>query len=192
MVLKEIFKDIYKGLRIESDSSTDGREYYVIYTKDVGNCVINYSKDSVKFLNMNVKDKYLLKEGDIIIASIPSNSTCHVGYCSSLDDDNVIINKNFIILRNPVSDQYNLEFIAEYLENIGIKEFYLNNRNDKEALTIPEVEDIVIPDVSIQKQDELMSLIKPINERNRLYNKLIENDTEIKKYLMDEAMGNEE
>lgn len=192
MVLKEIFKDIYKGLRVESDSSTDGKEYYVIYTKDVGNCVINYSKDSIKTLNTNVKDKYLLKEGDIIIASIPSNATCHVGYCSSVDDDNVIINKNFIILRNPISDQYNLEFIAEYLEGIGIKDFYLNNRKDKEGLTIPEVEEIVIPDVSIQKQDELMSLIKPINERNRYYNKLIENDMEIKKYLMDEAMKYEE
>ena len=192
MVLKEIFKEIYKGLRIESDSSTDGRDYYVIYTKDVGNCVINYSKDSVKCLNMNVKDKYLLKEGDIIIASIPSNTTCHVGYCSSLDNDNVIINKNFIILRNPVNDNYNLEFIAEYLENIGISNYFLNNRNNKEALTIPEVEDIVIPEISIQKQNDLMSLIRPINERNRLYNKLIMNDMEIKKYLMNEVMGNEE
>ena len=192
MVLKEIFKDIYKGLRIESDYSTEGKEYYVIYTKDVGNCVINYSKNSIKCLNMNVKDKYLLKEGDIIIAHIPSNTTCHVGYCSNLDDDNVIINKNFIVLRNPVNDNYNLEFIAEYLENIGISDYFLNYRNNKEGLTIPEVEEIVIPEVSVQKQDELMSLIKPINERNRLYNKLIENDKEIKKYLMNEVMSNEE
>jgi len=187
MVLKEIFKSIYKGLRVESDSSKDGKNYYVVYTKDVGNCVINYSKDSVKCIDTVIKDKYLLKEGDIIIAAIPSNTTCHVGYCSDLEDDNVIINKNFIVLRDPVSDKYNLEFIAEYLESEGIKKFFEKNRTSKEALTVPEVEDMVVPDVSKEKQDELMSLIKPINKRTRLYNRLIMNDAEIKKYLMSEV-----
>ncbi len=187
MVLKDIFKSIYKGLRVESESNSDGKDYYVIYTRDVGNCVINYSKDSIKCLNTDVKDKYLLKEGDIIIAAIPSNTTCHVGYCSSIEDDNVIINKNFIILRDPINNKYNLEFIAEYLENNGIKDFFEKNRTNKDALTVPEVEMITIPDISIEKQNDLMSLINPINERNRLYNKLILNDAKIKKYLMNEV-----
>ncbi|MBR6133632.1 MAG: restriction endonuclease subunit S [Bacilli bacterium] len=191
MLLKEIFKSIYKGLRVESESDTDGKNYYVVYTKNVGNCIINYSKENIKCINTQVKDKYLLKEGDIIIASIPSNKTCHVGYCSSTEDNNVIINKNFIILRNPINNNYNLEFIAEYLENIGINNFFKNNRTTKEALTVPEVEDIEIPNISIEKQNELMSLINPINERIRLYNKLINNDTEIKEYLMNEVTHNE-
>ena len=191
MLLKEIFKSIYKGLRVESESDTDGKNYYVVYTKDVGNCVINYSKENIKCINTQIKDKYLLKEGDIIIAAMPSNTTCHVGYCSSTEDNNVIINKNFIILRNPINNNYNLEFIAEYLENIGINNFFKNNRTTKEALTVPEVEDIEIPNISIEKQNELMSLINPINERIRLYNKLINNDTEIKEYLMNEVTHNE-
>ena len=191
MLLKEIFKSIYKGLRIESESDTDGKNYYVVYTKNVGNCIINYSKENIKCINTQVKDKYLLKEGDIIIASIPSNKTCHVGYCSSTEDNNVIINKNFIILRNPINNNYNLEFIAEYLENIGINNFFKNNRTTKEALTVLEVEDIEIPNISIEKQNELMSLINPINERIRLYNKLINNDTEIKEYLMNEVTHSE-
>ena len=141
MLLKEIFKSIYKGLRVESESDTDGKNYYVVYTKDVGNCVINYSKENIKCINTQVKDKYLLKEGDIIIAAMPSNTTCHVGYCSSTEDNNVIINKNFIILRNPINNNYNLEFIAEYLENIGINNFFKNNRTTKEALTVLEVEE---------------------------------------------------
>ena len=36
-----------------------------------------------------------------------------------------------------------------------------------------------------------MSLINPINERIRLYNKLINNDTEIKEYLMNEVTHSE-
>ena len=191
MKIKNIFKDIFKGVRIEIDNSVEPFESYLVDTSIVDNCVINYSKNGTEQIYMNIKDKYFLKPNDIIIATIPSSSTAHVGYCSSIEDK-VIIKKNFIVLRNPYNEDYNLEFIAEYLENFGIKDYYDNVKKNREALTKEDVEDIEIPDLDITKQDELMKAIHPINERSRLYNKLIQNDTEIKKYLMNEVINNEE
>ncbi len=192
MKIKDIFRDIFKGVRIEFDNTVEPFESYLVDTSTVDNCVINYSKNGLEQIHMNVKDKYFLKPNDIIIATIPSSSTSHVGYCSSIEDK-VIIKKNFIVLRNPYNEGlYNLEFIAEYLENYGIKDYFDNVKNNREALTKEELEDIEIPNLDINKQNELMKAVHPINERSRLYNKLIQNDTEIKKYLMNEVIYNEE
>jgi len=192
MKIKKIFKEINKGLRIEYDNRVEPIEAYLVDTGLVDSCVINYTKNGLEKIYMDVKDKYFLKPNDIIIATIPSSTTAHVGYCSSIEDK-VIIKKNLIILRNPFdNNKYNLEFIAEYLENYGIKDYYDNVKKNKEALTIEDVEDIDIPEIDITKQEELIKAIHPINERSRLYNKLIQNDMEIKKYLMNEVIYNEE
>jgi hypothetical protein len=191
MVIKDIFREIFKGVRIEIDNRFEPFDAYLVDTSSVDNCVINYSKNGLEKIQMDVRDKYFLKPNDIIIATIPSSTTCHVGYASSLEDK-VIIKKNFIVLRNPYNDNYNLEFIAEYLENFGIKDYYENIKKNKEALVKEDIENIRIPDIDRSKQDELMKTIHPINERSRLYNKLIHNDTEIKKYLMSGVIEDEE
>ena len=192
MRINEIFKDIYKGLRIEYDNKLEPFEAYTVDTSVVDNCVINYSKNGLEEIHMNVKDKFFLKPNDIVIATIPSSSTAHVGYCSSIDDK-AIIKKNLIILRNPYDDRkYNLEFIAEYLEIYGIKDYFDNVKKNREGLTIEDIKDIEIPNIERGKQDELMNAIHPINERSRLYNKLIQNDNEIKNYLMNEVIYDEE
>jgi len=191
MKIKDIFPRPFKGLRIENNKE-DPFNAYLVDTSGVDNCVINYTKDGLKEINMKVIDKYFLKEKDIIIATIPSSSTCHVGYCSSVTDK-VIIKKNFVVLRNPIDEnKYNLEFIAEYLENFGIKDYIKNIKKNDQALTIEDIEDIEIPDIDIEKQNELMKAIHPINERSRLYNTLIRNDNEIKRYLINEVINDEE
>ena len=191
MKIKKIFKlKPFKGVRIERDSKSDVIEAYIISVSDVENCVINYHRNEKENIRMDIREKYFLREGDIIIGNIPSNTTCHVGYFSSTSDDKVIVTKNFIVLRE-CSDNYIPEFIAEYLEMFGIKELY-NNKKTKDALVVEDIEEIDIPDISIEKQKELMDLIKPINQRNRLYNELIRNDTLIKEYMMNEVINNEE
>jgi len=192
MKVKDIFRDIFKGVRIEINNKIDSFEAYLVDTSVVDNCVINYAKNGTEKIQMDVKDKYYLRTNDIIIATIPSSSTSHVGYCPDIDSDKVIIKKNFIVLRNPYNDKYNLEFIAEYLENTGIKDYIENIKKNKEALTIQDIEEIEIPEIDIDKQNELMEAIHPINERSRLYYKLIKNDIYIKKYLMTEVIENEE
>ena len=192
MKINKIFKDIYKGVRIENNRSAEPFDAYLVDTKDVNECVINYYNSELQTINMEVLDKFFLKEGDIIIASIPSTTTCHVGYCSNIDDK-VIIKKNFIILRNPYEpNKYNLEFIAEYLENYGIKDYIDNVKKNKEGLTKEDIKDIDIPDIDIEKQNDLMKVIHPINERTRLYYKLINNDHEIKDYLMSGVINYDE
>lgn len=192
MKIVDIFKERHYGVRIENDSKLEPIKAYLVDTSGVENCVINYSKEGLKDIKMNVKDKYFLKPNDIIIATVPSSTTAHVGFCSSCDDK-VIIKKNFIILRDLKEGvNFNLEFVAEYLENFGIKEYYEDVKKSKEALTMVEVEDIDIPLIDIGKQNELMKAIHPINERSRLYNKLISNDNKIKEYLMNEVINNEE
>lgn len=190
MLLKDIFSEIYKGKRIEIDNSKDAIECYLIDTKDVNKCVINYTNSGLCKVRIKTNDKHFLKEGDIIIASIPSSTTCHVGYCDSLESGvKALIKKNFFILRNPINDNYNLEFIAEYLENIGINNL-VKNRN-KEALVASDIENIKIPYVRKEKQDELIGAISPINERCKLYNRLIYNDSLIKKHLIEGVINNE-
>ena len=133
MQIKDIFKDIFKGLRIEKDNNIEEKiTAYLIDTKDVKNCSINYLNSSLQEIGMKVKEKYYLKPNDIIIATIPSEKTCHVGYCPEENGQveynrRAIIKKNFIVLRNPISD-YKSEFVEEYLEIIGISEYFSKNK----------------------------------------------------------------
>jgi len=188
MRLKDIFKDIYKGVRIETDNSQEPLDAYVIETKDVEACGINYTKPEEP-IKMKIKDKYFLRKDDIIIASIPSQATNHVGYCSEIENEKVIIKKNFFILRNLYKDNYNPEFIAEYLEYFGIEEAKKNKSNNSFA-TI-EIEEIEIPEIPIEKQNELVSIFKPINSRNNLYRKIINNCNAIKKIMILEVIKDE-
>ena len=189
MLIKDIFKDIHKGIRIENNTKNPV-EAYVIDTTNVENCIINYKKGEPKKIYMNIKDKYYLKKGDIIIASIPTETTNHVGYSEISNGDKVIIKKNFFIIRNPYDvDKYNLEFIAEYLELFGIESIKKNYIN---GFGKQDIENIYIPDISIDKQNILVNLIKKFKERIKSYNDLIENDKTIKKYIISEMINDDE
>ena len=99
MYIKDIFTDVFKGLRIEnSNDETLKKKVYLIDTKDVEGCRIHFSKSGLQEICMDVKDKYYLQPGDIIIATVPSERTCHVGFATSnsLSSTRAIIKKNFI------------------------------------------------------------------------------------------------
>jgi hypothetical protein len=201
MKIKDIFNDVFKGLSIETDDRITSKiKAYLIDTKDVENCQITYT--NLQDVYMNVKDKFFLKPNDIIVATIPSESTCHVGVVNGEDINNekkAIVKKNFIVLRN-ISSQYKAEFVAAYLDIIGINDYFnkykitidhFANTKRKEALTIDDIKDIDIPNISLSKQIALLSIINPINERNNLYKKLIANDLVIKKHLLNEVIEHE-
>lgn len=203
MYIKDIFTDVFKGLRIEkSNDETLKKNVYLIDTKDVEGCRIHFSKSGLQEICMDVKDKYYLQPGDIIIATVPSERTCHVGFAASnsLSSTRAIIKKNFIVLRG-CSSLYQAQFVADYLETIGIYSYFENhkikidefdNRRIREALTIEDIKNIKIPKISLDKQNDLLDLIDPINERNALYYKLMENDFEIKKHIINEVIEDEE
>ncbi len=189
MKLKDICKDkICKGIRIITDKTEEAIDAYVIETKDVSNCSIRFTKPDNK-IRMKIDKKFFLKKDDIIIASIPSNNTNHVGYCKDIGEEKVIIKKNFFILRNIDKDKYNPEFVAEYLEQIGMED--AKNKKATKDFVTGDIEEIDIPNIPIEKQNELVALLRPINERNELYHKMIDNCEEIKKYMIIEVTKNE-
>ena len=81
--------------------------------------------------------------------------------------------------------------ISEYFSKNKITYDKYDNKKKKEALTIEDIEKIEVPNISLDKQIELLSLINPINQRSSLYQKLIQNDLEIKKHMIKEMLGNE-
>ena len=189
MKLKDICRDkICKGIRIITDKTEEEIDAYVIETKDVENCSIRFTKPESK-IRMKIDNKFFLKNDDIIIASIPSSNTNHVGYCRDIGDEKVIIKKNFFILRNMDKSKYNPEFVAEYLEQIGMEEAKANKIN--KDFVADDIEKIDIPNISIEKQNQLVALLRPINERNELYHKMINNCEEIKRYMILEVTKDE-
>lgn len=189
MTINDVFK-VFKGIRIEK-TTKDSFEAYVIDTKDVSNCVINYSNSKDDIYMTDINEKYFLKPKDIVIASIPSQTTNHVGYCTSIGDEKVIIKKNFFVLRlrEPDNNEINTQFVAEYLEYFGVEE--LKEKYSYKGFQRSDIENIDLPNISIEKQNELVDLIKPMNERNKLYYKLIKNEEEIKKFIISEVIKNE-
>lgn len=180
MKLENIFKEIFKGLKIEDTNECEEYRIYLLDTKDISNCNVTYN--TLSNVNMKIKDKYLLKENDIILSTRISTKSCHVGYVSS--NTPAIPKKNFIILRN-CNDTYLPEFIANYLEYIGINKYL--KENNKDTLTIEDIKLITIPKVDIDKQRDIINLVSPINKRITLYNKLINNDIELTKRLLSEV-----
>lgn len=201
MKIKDIFEEIFKGLAIENDDREEKIKAFFIDTKDVENGCIAYAESKVQEIAMKVKPKFYLKPNDIIVSTRPSENTCHVGCFNNWEAKDIIAipKKNFVILRS-IKKDYIPEFIAEYLETIEIHEYFTkkeaeenkqNGNIKKDALTINDIEEIIVPKIPIEKQKEMVALINPINERNILYKKVITNDIEIKKYILNEVIKHE-
>ncbi len=186
MELKNIFKDIYSGRDIEI-TTNDGLYAYGLKTSNLDECVISTSQSNLELFEANIKDKYILRENDIIIASTKSSTTSHVGFASSIPNYPVIIGKNLIVLRN-IYEEYEPLFIAEYLERFGIKKLFEEKGESYTRLSTEDIKSIDIPKVDIDVQRKLVELFKLINERTRLYKKNIVNDSKIIEELINQAL----
>lgn len=194
MKVVDIFKETAKGVVIERDGyEEDKKMAFCLDTSNISNCVISTPSSNVETVYMNVKEKHLLQKDDIVVASVPSSLTSHVGYAKTIPEDYpVILKKNIIVLRDCI-DKYNPIFVAEYLENIGIKDLYKSGKLSSETpLTLTELLKLDIPDISIEDQNNLVSLFDPINERTMLYKQLVEHDAKIKKYILERMISNED
>jgi RAB protein geranylgeranyltransferase component A len=199
MKISDIFSDIFKGFDIQENGNYEPYKAYLIDTRDVINCRVNYSESNLKEIKSKYKDKYFLKANDIIVSTRSSLLSRHVGYIAN--DKNRVINnfseiklipkKNFIVLRGCNELYYLPSFVANYLEYIGIDNYFKYSKEESNQLTIQLIEDIVIPKISLAKQQELLRLLNPINERSYLYKKMIANDIEISKYAISEVLKNE-
>ena len=195
MLVKDAFKEVFTGFNMTNSISGDK------YVKDV----YFIQKDSIQYVNIvesklvnrridsDIKDKYYMKERDIIISL---KKPYKVGTYRFKDLFNnkkpIVIPNNFIVLRGINMDLYSFIFVANYLEKIGIDKYV--NENDfknriNSELKLDDVINIELPDIPKKEQMKISNLINSINERSAIYSTILENDDKIVKYALNKVIG---
>lgn len=187
MKLKDVFEEISVGYNKTNASVHD--DYSKIYK--------TLHKDSIQYTNIidsrliektftgEIKKKYFILPRDIIIFV---KKPYRVGTYSHEVKEDIVIPNNFIVLRGINMDKYSYIFVSNYLEKIGIKRYledhpYINN------LTIDDVKNIELPDISKEKQMTISPLLNAINERSAIYTNILDNDDKIINYAIESIIG---
>ena len=189
MKVKDVFKEIIVGYNLNNAGVDD--EYSKFYK--------TLQKESVQYTNIipkklidrkfssNIKSKFFMQERDILIFV---KKPYRVGTYTVNDNLEVIIPNNFIILRGIDMEKYSFIFVANYLEKIGIKEF-VEKENINRNLSIEDIKNIDLPDISKEKQMTISPLLNAINDRSALYSNILENDEKIVLYALNKVVGDE-
>ena len=189
MKLKEIFEEIIVGYNITNAAIKD--EYSTIYK--------TLYKDSIQYTNIiesqlieknfsgEVKKKYFIQPRDILIFV---KKPYRVGTLSYKIEDKIVIPNNFIVLRGINMDKYSYIFVANYLEKIGINK-YIEDYNINGNLTLEDIKNIELPNISKEKQMIISPLLNAINERSAIYTNILNNDNKIINYAINSIIGDE-
>lgn len=189
MQIKDVFPEIFTGVNLNIGNSKEEstREIYTLIKDSIQYTNIIEKKLVKKIVNVDIKDKYKMSDRDIIISL---KKPYKVGTFRFIYHKEIIIPNNFAILRNINRDKYSYIFVANYLERIGIAKYIQEHPERKnEDLSISEIKEIELPDISKEEQMRISELVNNINERSALYNNLLENDEEIIKYALNEVIG---
>lgn len=193
MKVKDVFKEIFTGYNMNNSTSSEDYTQTVNFINKNSIQYTNIIKDKLinKKINTNVKFKYYMQERDIIISLKKPHK---VGTYRKIDiwrdNEKVIIPNNFVILRGIDTDKYSYIFLANYLENIGIDK-YIEEKSTIGELKISDIENIELPDISKEKQMTITNLLNNINDRSTAYELILKNDEDIKKYVLNEVIGEE-
>jgi len=189
MKLKNVFEDIIVGYNFINASVKD--EYSKVYKY--------LQKDSIQYTNIiesqliertftgEVKKKYFVQPRDILIFV---KKPYRVGTLSYEIKEDIVIPNNFIVLRGINMDIYSYIFVANYLENIGINK-YIEENNIIGNLTIEDIKNIELPDITKEKQMTISPLLNAINERSAIYTNILDNDKKIIDYAIKSVIGEE-
>lgn len=189
MKLKDVFEEINVGYN-KTNAAVDD-DYSKIYK--------TLHKDSIQYTNVidsrliektftgEIKKKYFIQPRDIIIFV---KKPYRVGTYSHEVKEDIVIPNNFIVLRGIDMDKYSYIFVSNYLEKIGIKR-YLENNPFINNLTIDDVKNIELPDISKEKQMTISPLLNAINERSAIYTNILDNDDKIINYAIESIIGDE-
>ena len=187
MLIKDVFKEIIVGYNItNSTTKNDYAKRYKTLQKDSIQYT-NIIKDKLieKNFTSEVKDKYFMKPRDILIFV---KRPYRVGTYTYGDNIELVIPNNFIVLRNIDMNKYSYIFVANYLEKVIMEKFKKDNTK-KGNLSIGEIEDIELPDISKDKQMTISPLLKSINKRSAIYSNILENDDKIIRYAINSIVG---
>ena len=188
MKVSEAFREVINGYNVNNAivKNEYAKEFKVLQKDSIQ--YTNIIKDKLvnkKFSN-EIKDKFFLHPRDILIFV---KKPYRVGtYPFELNGLEVVIPNNFIILRDINMDYYSYIFVANYLEKIGIAKCVKKN-SIEENLTIKDIKEIDLPDISKEKQMTISKLLKTVNKRSAIYSSILENDDKIIRYVISEITG---
>jgi len=187
MKIKDVFSEVFTGYNM-TNAKVDDK-----YVKDI----YTMQKDSIEYTNIienklvkkrisdDVKKKYYMSDRDIVIYVKKPYKVGTYRFNNNLE---VLIPNNFIILRGINMELYSFIFVTNYLEKIGIDK-YVKEHNIEGNLTISDILEIELPNVSKVDQMKISNLINNINERSSIYSIILENDNQIINYAIKEVIG---
>ena len=189
MKLQDAFKEIRTGVNLKSPVLQGEGEKIKCYTFKKN--ALDYAllqEDKFEELDLygNIDSKYFMQPRDIIISTKKPYKVATYPYNKVIK---VIIQNNFIILREINMDLYSYVFVTNYLEKIAIEENFKDKKSD---LSIEDIKSIELPEIPKQKQMNISDLMTKINERGILFSKLLKNDNEIITYAINKIVGVED
>ena len=190
MKIRNVFSEIINGYNINNAVVKD--EYSKTYK--------TLQKDSIQYTNIidnklvdkafsgEIKKKFFLRPKDIIIFI---KKPYRVGTLTlSFNNSEIIVPNNFIVLRDIDIDAYSYYFVANYLEKIGINK-YVTENNITGNLSIEDIKEIELPNISKEKQLSISRLLNSINRRSALYSNILANDDKIINYALNKVIGDD-
>lgn len=181
MQLRDVCSEIFKGKNYPMDLE-DGVAIKTFKKAAMGNCVLLRERLEDVLLEKNIKEKYFLKEDDIIISI---KSPLKAVLYRNFEGEKVLIPNNYIVLRGINQEMYNPLFLTYYLDKRGLKEL----ENEDYDLSITTLESIGLPNLDIEKQIQIRRLLTLLTERSNYYQKLLYNEEELAGFVIDEVIG---
>jgi len=186
MKIKDVFSEVLVGYNLNNAGVKDNySKYYKTLQKESIQYTNIISKKLIeKAFSSEIKSKFFIQERDILIFV---KKPYRVGAYSGGNLE-VVVPNNFIILRGIDRDKYSYIFVANYLEKFGIEKF-VKDEHITGNLSIEDVKNIELPDISKEEQMKISSLLRAINDRSALYSNILENDEKIVCYALNKVVG---
>lgn len=187
MKIKDVFSEIFIGYNMTNAIINDSfvKDIYTMQKDSIEYTNIIESKLIKKRFSDDIKKKYYMSDRDIVIYVKKPYKVGTYRFNNNLE---VIIPNNFIILRGINTDLYSFIFVTNYLEKIGIDRYVKEHHIDGN-LTISDISNITLPNISKERQMKLSNLINNINERSSIYSTILANDDQIIRYALKEIIG---
>ena len=187
MKIRDVFDDVIVGYNINNTVVNDkySKLYKTLQKDSIQYTNVISSKLVDKVFSSDIKDKYFIHGRDILIFV---KKPYRVGTYMFNDDMKIVIPNNFIVLRGINMLYYSYIFVANYLEKIGIDKYVADNKINGN-LSIEDIKNIDLPDISKEKQMTISKLLNNINERSAIYSDILENDDKIIRYAINSVIG---
>ena len=188
MKIRNVFDEIYKGVNINTSQSEEfSQEIYTFNRDALQYANLLETKLEKVVVNKQIKPKYVVQGRDIIISI---KKPYKAATLQRKIDKKIVVPNNFVILKfnEEIRNKYSYIFLTNYLDRIGLKKYADENKIDNE-LSVEDIKNIELPDIPKTKQMSISNLLNNINERSSLYSRLLENDSEIVRYVINKIVG---